>query len=274
MGCIPSRHCVRPNHLHHIIFNSISGTNFPLNSQKNDAVIFVILQIQDHYVFKKILEKCNKEELIAKLLETSENINEKDRIIKSLENNLAQYELQKQTVTYQKETINRLEKDVEHFKEQTYKVVDNLLENQDNSRLLKNIEKPDKKYYPKVIPRFAKQLLLSDSTYRKINQQDISQQTAIHSYSLATIKGIENVVETNSPRAETESLVLHAGHNSIDKSLSGQDAAMQMKDTVHKCMKKLKLHRVAVCTISPVKDGCYCRNKKMRQLQSLMSNLK
>ena len=93
---------------------------------------------------KKVLEKCNKEELIAKLLETSEKINEKDRIIKSLENNLAQYELQKQTVTYQKETINRLEKDVECSNEQTSKVIDNLLEKQDNSRLLKNIETPDK----------------------------------------------------------------------------------------------------------------------------------
>ena len=36
---------------------------------------------------KKVHEKCNKEELIAKLRETSEKINEKDRIIKSLENN-------------------------------------------------------------------------------------------------------------------------------------------------------------------------------------------
>ena len=42
---------------------------------------------------KKVLEKCNKEELIAKLLETSEILNEKDRIVKSLENNLAQYKL-------------------------------------------------------------------------------------------------------------------------------------------------------------------------------------
>ena len=33
-----------------------------------------------------------------------------------------------------------------------------------------------------------------------------------------------------------------------------------MKDTVDKCMKKLKPHRVAVCKISPVKDGCYGRN--------------
>ena len=86
---------------------------------------------------KKVLEKCNKEELIAKLLETSEIINEKDRIIKSLENNLAQKALQKQTVNYQKKTINCVQKDVEYFKEQTSNVIDNLLEKQDNSRLLK-----------------------------------------------------------------------------------------------------------------------------------------
>ena len=169
--------------------------------------------------------------------------------------------MQKQTVTFQKETINRLKKDVEYFKEQTSEVIDNLVEKQDNSRLLKkNIETPDKKYYPKVIPRFARQLLISDSTYCRINQQDISQQTAIHSYSSATIKDIGNVVETYSPGAKTETLVLHAGHNSIDKGLSGQDAAMQMKVTVDKCMKKLKPHRVAVCKFSPVKDVCYGRN--------------
>ena len=170
---------------------------------------------------------------------------------------MAQYKLQKQTVIYQKKTINRLEKDVEYFKEQTSKIIDSLLEKQDNSHLLKNIETPDKNHYPKVIPRFAKQLLKSDSAYRKINQQDISQQTAKHSYSSATIKAIGNVVETYSPGAKTETLVLHAGHNAIDKGLSGQDAAMQMKDTVDKCMKKLKPHRVAVCKISPVKEGCY-----------------
>ena len=35
---------------------------------------------------------------------------------------------------------------------------------------------------------------------------------------------------------------------------------MQMKDTVDKFMKNLKPHRVAVCKISPVKDGCYGQN--------------
>ena len=91
--------------------------------------------------------------------------------------------------------------------------------------------------------------MISDSTYRTINQQDISQQTEIHSYSLANIKNIGNVVETYSPGAKTETLVLHAGDNSIDKVLSGQDAAFQIKDTVDRCIKKLKPHQVAAFKI-------------------------
>ena len=181
--------------------------------------------------------------------------------------------MQKQTVTFQKETINRLERNVEYFKEQTSKVIDNLLETQDNSRLLKNIETPDKIYYPKVIPYFEKQLLKSDSAYRKINKRDISQQTAILSYSSAIIKDIRNVVETYSPGAKTETLVLHSGHNSIDKGLSEQDAAMQMKDTVDNCMKKLKPHRVAICKIPSVKDGCYCQNSKSEAITKFNEQL-
>ena len=89
----------------------------------------------------------------------------------------------------------------------------------------------------------------------------------------ATIKDIGNVVETYSPGAKTETLVLHAGHYSIDKGLSGQDAAMQMKDTVDKCMKKLKPHRVAVCKISPVKDGCYGRNSNNEAITNFNKQL-
>ena len=141
-----------------------------------------------------------------------------------------------------------------------------------NKKILK---RQIRKNYPKVIPRFGKQLLISNSTNRKINQQDISQQTVIVSYSSATSKDIGNVVETYSPGANTETLVINAGKNSIDKGLYGQDASMQMKDTVDKCTKMLKPHRAVVCKNSPVKDGCFGQNnKKMSQLQSLMSNWK
>ena len=122
-----------------------------------------------------------------------------------------------------------------------------------------------------MITRFGKQLLVSDSTYRKINQQNILQQTAIHSYSSAKIKFIRYVIETYSPEAKTETLVLHAGHNLIDKGLSGQDTAMQMKDTVDRCMKLVKPHRLAVCRISL--DGCYGQNSNNEALTKLNEQL-
>ena len=76
---------------------------------------------------KKVLEKCNKEELIAKLLVTFEKRQEKDNIITKLEKDLVNYEMQKLTVGHQKETIDRMEKDIEFFKTKISKVIDNLL---------------------------------------------------------------------------------------------------------------------------------------------------
>ena len=81
--------------------------------------------------------------------------------------------------------------------------------------------------------------MLSSFYYRRTHTPiSIRKTSAIHSYSSATIKDIGNVVEIYSPGVKTKTLVLHAGQNSIDKGLYGQDAAMQMKDTVDKCMKK------------------------------------
>ena len=59
---------------------------------------------------KKVFEKCNKEELIAKVLETYEKIQEKDNIITKLEKDLVNYEMQKLIVGHQKETIDRMER--------------------------------------------------------------------------------------------------------------------------------------------------------------------
>ena len=77
---------------------------------------------------KKVLEICNKGELIAKLLETYEKIQEKDDIKTKLEKHLVYYEMQTLTVRHQKETNDPMEKDVEFFKTQTSKLIDNLLE--------------------------------------------------------------------------------------------------------------------------------------------------
>ena len=90
--------------------------------------------------------------------------------------------MQKLTVVHQKETINRMEKDIKFFKAQTSKVIDNLLERQETSKSNSRVDPPLKIYQPKMVPRFAKQLAISDITFRKVNQLDISHQTATHSY--------------------------------------------------------------------------------------------
>ena len=203
---------------------------------------------------KKVLEKSNKEELIAKLLETYEKLQEKDNIISKLEKDLVNYEMQKLTVGPQKETIDRMEKDIEFFKTQTSIVIDKLLERQETSKSNRRVDPPIKTYQPKRLPQFAKQLVLSDSTFRKVNQHVISHQTAIQSYSSATIKDISNKVDCYSPGAKTETLIVHVSHNSIGKAVSGQEAANQLKKTFHKCTQKFKPQRVAICKIGPVND--------------------
>ena len=117
--------------------------------------------------------------------------------------------MQKLTVGHQKKTIDRMENDINFFKTQTSKVTDNLLERQETSKSNSRVDPPLKIYQPKMVPRFAKQLVISDCTFRKVNQNDISQQTAIHSYSSATKEDISNVVYCYSPRAKTETLIVH-----------------------------------------------------------------
>ena len=137
-------------------------------------------------------------------METFEKILEKDHIVTKLEKDIVNYQMQKLTVGHQKEAFDRMEKDIEFFKTETSKVIDNLLERQETSKSKSRVDPPLKIYQPKMLPRFAKQLVISDSTFRKVNQHDISQQTAIHSYSSATIGDISNVVDCYSPGAKTE----------------------------------------------------------------------
>ena len=65
----------------------------------------------------------------------------------------------------------------------------------------------------------------------------------------------------------------HVGHNSIDEGVSGQEAATQLKETVDKCMPKFKSHRVAICKIGPVKDGCYGRKTNNEEISKFNDNL-
>ena len=121
----------------------------------------------------QVLEKCNKE-LIAKLLETFEKLQERDNILTKLEKDIVDHEMQQLTVRLQKETIDRMDRDIEFFKTQTSKLIDNLFDIQDMSKSNNRADHPLKTYQPKMITRFDMQLVISDSTFRKVNQHDIS----------------------------------------------------------------------------------------------------
>ena len=123
-----------------------------------------------------------------------------------------------------------MKKDIEFFKKQTSKVIDNLLERQEMPKSNSRVDPTLKVYQPKMVLPFSKQLVISDSTFWKVNQHDISQQTAIHSYSSATIGDISNVVDCYSPGAKTKSFIVKVAHNSIDKGVSGQEAATQLRE--------------------------------------------
>ena len=120
----------------------------------------------------------------------------------------------------------------------------------------------------KFVPRFTKHLVISDSTYKFIKQGDISNETAIHSYSWATISDVNNIMGSYSAETKPESLVFHLGHNAIDQGTEGKRAAEQMGDLVSKCLTKFKPHKVAICQIPQVKNGLYGRESNNKGIDA------
>ena len=90
------------------------------------------------------------------------------------------------------------------FKSFSGQVIDNLLERQETSKSKNRVDLLLKIYQRKMMPRFTMQLVISDSAFRKVSHHDISQRTAIHSYSSATIGDIFNVVYCCSSGAKEE----------------------------------------------------------------------
>ena len=97
-------------------------------------------------------------------------------------------------------------------------------------------EPSEPKFFPKFINRNSNHLIISDSTYKKIRQSDFSYDTGIHSYPSAKIIDLGQIVEQYSSGAKCQSLIFHAGHNSIDKGVSGVAAASQLCETVTKAI--------------------------------------
>ena len=80
-------------------------------------------------------------------------------------------------------------------------------------------------------------------------------------------------VEQYSSGAKCQSLIFPAGHNSIDKGVSGVAAASQLCETVTKEIKKLRPHRVLLSEIPQVKNGHYGRESNNIEIEECNKQL-
>ena len=82
----------------------------------------------------------------------------------------------------------------------------------------KDVVKPtvNRHCYPIFVPRFTKQLIISDSLCKLVHQNDISNNTAIHSHPSSTIKDLNDIIDNYAPSTKADYLIIHTGHNSID----------------------------------------------------------
>ena len=114
------------------------------------------------------------------------------------------------------------------------KEIDNLLEQKQLAKY-PTFQQYNDKLQPKFVPRFAKNFIISDSSYRKINQQDFGPLTAIHSYSSANINDVNNIVDKYTYEPKVETRVMHVGHKSIDAGLTGKESKyLQNNNTAKK----------------------------------------
>ena len=120
-------------------------------------------------------------------------------------------------------------------------------------------EPSEPKFFPKFLNRNTNNLIVSDSTYKKIQQSDISYDNGLHSYPSVAIIDLGQTVEQYSSGAKCQSLSFHAGHNSIDKGVSGMATASQLCETVTKAIKILKPQQVLLSEIPQVKNSHYGR---------------
>ena len=103
----------------------------------------------------------------------------------------------------------------------------------------------DRHFLPKFVPRFTKQLIISDSSYKPVRRNDISNDAAIHFYPSSTIKDLNNIIDNYAPSTKAECLIIHSGHNSIDQSTAGEELGVVLS----KCINKIKPYKVAICKL-------------------------
>ena len=87
---------------------------------------------------------------------------------------------------HQKELFNQAQSEIHFLRSQDDQLISNLIS---EKTVEEDVVKSsvNRHFYPKFVPRFTKQLIISDSSYKLVRQNDISNDAAIHSYPSLTI---------------------------------------------------------------------------------------
>ena len=110
-------------------------------------------------------------------------------------------------------------------------------------------------FYSKFVPRFTKQLIISDSSYKLVRQNGISNNAAIDPYPSSTLKDLNNIIDNYGPSTKTKCLIILTGHISIDQGTAGDDATKDLGVVLPKCVNKIKRYKVAICKLPKVKTA-------------------
>ena len=81
------------------------------------------------------------------------------------------------------------------------------------------------RFYPNIICRSTKKLILSDSTSKKVQAKYLSSITAIHCYPSAEVHDLSNFSKQYSGFHMIENLVIQVGYNNTDSGNSSFETA-------------------------------------------------
>ena len=226
------------------------------------------------------LSKWTKEKLISEVMQLRNQRRESLNLANKNQDNNQELDRLKLELEHRKELYNQVQSEIQFLRSQNDKLISNLISEKTAE---KDVVKStvNRHFYPKFVPRFTKQLIISDSSYKLVRQDDISNDAAIHSYPSSTIKDLNNIIDNYAPSTKAECLIIHTGHNSIDQGTTGEDAAKELGVVLSKCVNKIKPYKVAICKLPKVKNGSFGRetnnneiNKFNRALDDIADGLR
>jgi hypothetical protein len=127
--------------------------------------------------------------------------------------------------------------------------------------------------YAKPMPPWAQTLVISDSSYRKLKQKDITNTSVINSYSSATLKDLKQTAGLYHPTSRAQHVVIHAGHNSLDQGSTPDAASKDIDDLIDAACDKFRPLKVFVSELPPVKNGRFGRDSNNAIITTFNANL-